>query len=107
MNGTSKPGDYPLLSLRGRHFSRLNPKAVETFHLTNCQQCQRAIKTNVLILSEPSDERLMREGLHQLKLYPEELPLIGTGILGYEQADLLCPECYIKWLKPTEATSHE
>lgn len=102
MNGLSKPGDYPLLSLRGREFIRLSPQAVETFWIMPCKECGAATKTNAIIVSESSDDRLIREGLH---LFLETPPLASIQI--HEHAELWCQDCYIKWLKPSEAQDHE
>ena len=95
MNGVSKPGDYPLLSLRGREFFRLSPKAVETFWIVHCGQCDAPVRTNSLIVSEPSDQRLVHEGLHRHVGQPPDI-----SILIHEHAKPFCQACYALWLNP-------
>jgi hypothetical protein len=96
MNGVVKPGDYPLTSLRGRHFARLTTYVVETYNVVACADCNRECKHGSLMLSEPSDERLTREGLK----IDEETFKLEPAILLHIHGDFRCPTCYALWLKP-------
>ena len=86
-------------ALRGRAFQRLNPKAVETFHLAACRDCEAAISVNRLTLTEEKDDVLIEHGLTLLAA-PQ------SGIMLSAHGPTLCSTCYQRWLDPTKA-SHE
>jgi hypothetical protein len=95
----SRPGDYPLSLLRGKHFIRIDESRVEIFSQVFCYECGDKLLYNAMVLREPSDERLLREGLLSFSSDTK----LERAHLMHIHGDYLCPSCYRKWLKPSEA----